>query len=246
MDRLEARKVELASLLVTPMPPPIRLHPNLAVLFAAKVDDLAAALNMPEDRAEASLFDQIWHDPERLEDVTAHICDHIASVYQENSPERIYFLILFNIFNEFLEDLSEDVLPNDLTGYKDTLVWQKLYPFQRDAVTGIINKLETYNGCILADSVGLGKTFSALAVTRYDRGRPIRSWQPKRDGERNEALDTFVYATAALHGLVAMGLRLNDEAVAMAMLPTRGAPVTAGTAPGPRPALAPIRSRWMG
>jgi phage terminase large subunit GpA-like protein len=82
-------------------------------------------------------------------------------------------------------------------------------------------------------------------VTRYDRGRPIRSWQPKRDGERNEALDTFVYATAALHGLVAMGLRLNDEAAAMTMLPTRGAPATVNS-PVARPALAPIRSRWMG
>ncbi|CAA7624180.1 phage terminase large subunit family protein [Magnetospirillum sp. SS-4] len=83
-------------------------------------------------------------------------------------------------------------------------------------------------------------------VTRYDRGRPIRSWQPKRDGERNEALDTFVYATAALHGLVAMGLRLNDEAAAMAMLPMRGMPVVVGTAPVACPTLAPIRSRWMG
>ncbi|MBI4968148.1 MAG: DEAD/DEAH box helicase family protein [Rhodospirillales bacterium] len=129
-----------------------------------------------------ALFDQIWHDPERLEDVTAHICDHIASVYQENSPERIYFLILFNIFNEFLEDLSDDVLPNDLTGYKNTLIWQKLYPFQRDAATGIINKLETYNGCILADSVGLGKTFSALAVIKYYelRNRSVLVLCPKR------------------------------------------------------------------
>ncbi|EME67787.1 Putative phage terminase GpA, partial [Paramagnetospirillum caucaseum] len=67
-----------------------------------------------------------------------------------------------------------------------------------------------------------------------------------RDGERNEALDTFVYATAALHGLVAMGLRLNNEAAAMAVLPTRGAPVMPGTIPATRPALAPIRSRWMG
>ncbi len=83
-------------------------------------------------------------------------------------------------------------------------------------------------------------------VTRYDRGRPIRSWQPKRDGERNEALDTFVYATAALHGLVAMGLRLNEEAAAMAALPTRGVPVPANTPSVARPALAPIRSRWMG
>lgn len=114
-----------------------------------------------------SLFDQIWSDPEKIEDVTARLCEHIASVYQENSPERIYFLMLYNIFSEFLEDISEDVLPNDRTGYQDSLIWNKLYNFQRDAATGIINKLETYNGCILADSVGLGKTFTALAVIKY-------------------------------------------------------------------------------
>lgn len=105
------------------------------------------------------LFDQIWNDPEKIEDVTAAICDHIASVYQENSPERIYFLMLYNIFNEFLECVDEDVLPKDRTGYQDTLVWNKLFNYQKDAAVGIINKLETYNGCILADSVGLGKTF---------------------------------------------------------------------------------------
>ena len=114
-----------------------------------------------------NLFDQIWNDTEKLEDVTSRLCDHIASVYQENSPERIYFLMLYNIFNEFLEDLNEDMLPNDRTGYQDSLIWQKLFNFQKDAATGIINKLETYSGCILADSVGLGKTFTALAVVKY-------------------------------------------------------------------------------
>ena len=114
-----------------------------------------------------SLFNQIWNDPTKLEDVTTQICDHIASVYQENSPESIYFLMLYNIFNEFLDDIDEDVLPNDRTGYQETLIWNKLFNFQRDAATGIINKLETYNGCILADSVGLGKTFTALAVVKY-------------------------------------------------------------------------------
>ncbi len=114
-----------------------------------------------------ALFDQIWNDPEKLDDVTERLCEHIASVYQENSPQRIYFLMLYNIFSEFLEDISEDVLPNDLTGYKDSLIWNKLFNFQRDAATGIINKLETFNGCILADSVGLGKTFTALAVIKY-------------------------------------------------------------------------------
>lgn len=114
-----------------------------------------------------SLFDQIWNDPEKIEDVADRLCEHIASIYQENSPERIYFLMLYNIFSEFLEDLNEDVLPNDRTGYQDSFIWQRLYNFQRDAATGIINKLETYNGCILADSVGLGKTFTALAVIKY-------------------------------------------------------------------------------
>jgi superfamily II DNA or RNA helicase len=129
-----------------------------------------------------SLFDQIWNDTEKLEDVTARLCDHIASVYQENSPERIYFLMLYNIFNEFLEDLNEDVLPNDRTGYQDSLIWQKLFNFQRDAATGIINKLETYSGCILADSVGLGKTFTALAVVKYYelRNRSVLVLCPKK------------------------------------------------------------------
>ena len=113
------------------------------------------------------LFDEIWNDAEKVEDVTGAIVEHIATVYQENSPESIYFLMLYNIFNEFLGDVDEDVLPNDRTGYQDTLIWQKLFNFQRDAATGIINKLETYSGCILADSVGLGKTFTALAVIKY-------------------------------------------------------------------------------
>ncbi|WP_345990444.1 helicase-related protein [Sulfurimonas sp. HSL1-2] len=114
-----------------------------------------------------NLFEQIWSDREKLDDVTQRLVDHISTVYKENSPEHIYFSMLYNIFNEFLEDLNEDVLPNDRTGFRDTLVWKKLYNFQADAATGIINKLETYNGCILADSVGLGKTFTALAVIKY-------------------------------------------------------------------------------
>ena len=64
------------------------------------------------------LFDQIWNDPEKLEDVTSAVCDHIATVYLENSPERIYFLMLYNIFSEFLSDIDEDVLPNDRIGYR--------------------------------------------------------------------------------------------------------------------------------
>jgi SNF2 family DNA or RNA helicase len=134
---------------------------NAVSNLVSKIDEA------PHTATYLNLFDQIWNDTEKLDDVTERLCEHIASVYQENSPERIYFLILYNIFHEFLDDINEDVLPNDKTGYQDSLIWQKLFNFQRDAATGIINKLETYNGCILADSVGLGKTFSALAVIKY-------------------------------------------------------------------------------
>lgn len=133
-------------------------------------------------RTFIELFDQIWRDVEKVADVTELICDHIASVYQENTPQRIYFLMLYSIFSEFLEDISEDVLPNERTGYQESIIWNKLYHFQKDAATGIINKLETYNGCILADSVGLGKTFTALAVIKYYelRNRSVLVLCPKK------------------------------------------------------------------
>lgn len=129
-----------------------------------------------------SVFNQLWNDASKVKDITETLIEHIESVYQENSPERIYFLILYNIFNEFLDDLNEDILPNDRTGYKDTEIWKQLFNFQRDAATGIINKLETYNGCILADSVGLGKTFTALAVIKYYelRNRSVLVLCPKK------------------------------------------------------------------
>ena len=186
-------------------PPICRLHGFTAVDLGYQQGDAVSNLvnKMDEPAFTAtylSLFDQIWNDPEKLEDVTAQICDHIASVYQENSPERIYFLMLYNIFNEFLDDIDEDVLPNDRTGYQDTLIWNKLFNFQRDAATGIINKLETYNGCILADSVGLGKTFTALAVIKYYelRNRSVLVLCPKKLADNwlnyNRNLKTNIFA----------------------------------------------------
>lgn len=148
-----------------------------------------------------ALFDQIWNNPAQLDDVTDAVVEHIASVYAENSPARIYFLILYNLFAEFLDDINEDVLPNDRTGYQETQVWQSLYNFQRDAATGIINKLETYNGCILADSVGLGKTFTALAVIKYYelRNKSVLVLAPKKLSENwtnyNANLTTNIFAS---------------------------------------------------
>ncbi|MFD4792935.1 helicase-related protein [Streptomyces anulatus] len=154
-----------------------------------------------EARNFLDLFDQIWHNPDQLDDVTDAVHDHIASAYAENSPARIYFLILYNLFADFLEEINEDVLPNDRTGYLDTKVWNSLYNFQRDAATGIINKLETYNGCILADSVGLGKTFTALAVIKYYelRNKSVLVLCPKKLAENwtnyNANLTTNIFAS---------------------------------------------------
>lgn len=125
-------------------------------------------INKIEDRQAivrySALFDQLWQQPNRLTDVTDALCAQLEQVYAENAPARIYHLMLSAIFRAFLEDINEDLLPNDRTGFCDTKVWSTLYKFQQDAALGLINKLETYNGCILADSVGLGKTFTALAV----------------------------------------------------------------------------------
>ncbi|MDJ0338700.1 helicase-related protein [Cryobacterium sp. PH31-O1] len=167
--------------------------------FVTKIDEA------PMTSQYVQLFDQLWHDSDQLDDVTEAVHDHIASVYAENSPSRIYFLILYNLFAEFLEDLSEDVLPNDLTGYQDSAIWKSLYNFQRDAATGIINKLETYNGCILADSVGLGKTFTALAVIKYYelRNKSVLVLAPKKLAENwtnyNANLTTNIFASDRLN-----------------------------------------------
>ena len=132
-----------------------------------------------------SLFQQVWYDTDILQDVTESVIDSIANVYKENSPDFIYFVMLYNIFHEFLEDISEDNLPNEATGFKDSKIWNKLFDFQKEAFTEIYNKLEKYNGCILADSVGLGKTFTALAVIKYyeNRGKNVLVLCPKKLSE---------------------------------------------------------------
>lgn len=128
------------------------------------------------------LFDTLWNDKAKMQDVTDVVVENISSVYNENSPEFIYFITLYHVFSEFLDDISEDVLPNEATGFKRSKIWSMLYDFQRDAVLAIINKLEKYNGCILADSVGLGKTFTALAVIKYyeNRNKSVLVLCPKK------------------------------------------------------------------
>ena len=112
-------------------------------------------------------FDEIWTNKELTEDVKEEVLKSIEVIYHENSPDFLYFVTLYNIFSDYLEDLTEEGLVKEKTGFNDTLVWNKLYKFQKDGVVGAISKLEQHNGCIIADSVGLGKTFEALAVIKY-------------------------------------------------------------------------------
>jgi ERCC4-related helicase len=127
-------------------------------------------------------FDQIWKDKNLVKDVTEEVINYISAVHKENSSEYLYFVTLYNIFNEFLEDINEDTLANEKTGFKETKIWNMLYNFQRDAVLGAINKIERHNGCVLADSVGLGKTFTALGVIKYYelRNKKVLVLCPKR------------------------------------------------------------------
>lgn len=144
-----------------------------------RLDDVLATRQMLDE------FEEVWRDDKALKNITQEVLDYIANLYKENSPEFIYYVILFNIFDEFLDDISEDELPNDRTGFKSSAIWNMLYDFQKDAVLGIINKLERHNGCILADSVGLGKTFSALGVMKYyqERNKSILVLCPKKLGD---------------------------------------------------------------
>lgn len=202
---------------------------DLGVKRGNNLMNMVARFETPESAKFLEMFNAVWYDESKLNDVTENVIKMITTVYQENSPELIYFMTLYNIFSEFLEDVSEDVLPNEATGFKETAVWNKLYNFQKDAAVAIIHKLEQYNGCILADSVGLGKTFTALAVIKYYEGRNkdvlvlcpkklSENWMTYRGNQVNNplALDRLRY-DVAYHtdlsrddGKIATGLSINS------------------------------------
>ena len=157
--------------------------------------NIVTRMESPFTEEYLKIFDSIWNDKNRLQDVTDIVIENISAAYKENSPELIYFMTLYNVFSEFLEDISEDVLPNEATGFKNSKIWHMLYDFQKDAALAIINKLEKYNGCILADSVGLGKTFTALAVIKYyeNRNKSVLVLCPKKLSENwNTYKDNYV------------------------------------------------------
>lgn len=159
------------------------------------IHNMVNRMEAPFTQEYMRLFDSIWNNSDKLEDVTDIVISNISTAYNENSPEFIYYIMLYNVFNEFLDDISEDVLPNEATGFKQSKIWNLLYDFQKDAVLAIINKLEKYNGCILADSVGLGKTFTALSVVKYyeNRNKTVLVLCPKKLAENwNTYKDNYV------------------------------------------------------
>ena len=164
------------------------------------ITNFVIKMESPQSKSFLNTFNAIWSDKDKLQDVTQQIIDNISNVYKENSGEFIYFISLYNIFNEFLEDISEDYLPNEATGFKESVIWNTLYDFQKDASLAIINKLEKYNGCILADSVGLGKTFTAISVIKYyeNRNKSVlvlcpkklyENWQTYKGNYKNNPLE---------------------------------------------------------
>ena len=128
-----------------------------------------------------TIFDFVWDNPDMVEDVTEHVAEQVETLYRENPPEFIYFLTLYHLFHEYMEDEEDNGIRSGLN-FEESVVWNKLYDFQKDAVVGAIRKLEKYKGCIIADSVGLGKTYEALAVIKYyqERNDRILVLCPKR------------------------------------------------------------------
>ncbi|MEG0958079.1 MAG: helicase-related protein [Erysipelotrichaceae bacterium] len=112
-------------------------------------------------------FDSIFSNDDVVVDVKEELLKHLTNLYKENSPELLYFLTLYNIFGKKLINLDDMARVKERTGIVQTKIWNSLYNFQHDAVVGAIKKIELYNGCIIADSVGLGKTFEALAIIKY-------------------------------------------------------------------------------
>lgn len=179
---------------------------DLGITHKQGFPTLIQKIDFPQSKAYLDWFNQIWKNQESLKDVTEFVQEYFENAYKENSPEFIYFITLYNIFNDFLDDISMENLPNDEIGFKHTAIWSMLYNFQKDAVIGAINKLEKYNGCIIADSVGLGKTFSALGVIKYyeKRNKDVlvlcpkkleANWNTYRHNDKNNILakDRFSY-----------------------------------------------------
>ena len=152
------------------------------------VVNLVQQLDAPFSKEYLRLFNEAWRDQK---DVKERVLQGLSKLFEEHSPELVYYTALYNIFSEYLKDISDDDFADERTGFKSSVIWSKLFDFQKDAALAIINKLERFNGCILADSVGLGKTYTALAVIKYyeTRNKSVLVLCPKKLSENWNAFN---------------------------------------------------------
>lgn len=130
--------------------------------------ELNLEVNDKRDRADMlAWFDDLWSDESLTEDVKDRVLSYLAQVYSNYAPEFIYYKTLFHVFGKFLGERDDRDAQLDKTTLYDSGIWKALFEFQRDGVKGAINKIRNHNGCIIADSVGLGKTYEALAIIKY-------------------------------------------------------------------------------
>lgn len=140
---------------------------GLGIIHSDRIDMNMAGNDLNQSEQMLQWFESIWTDEFATYDLKEQLIEAAQNLAEDKSPEFIYFLTLYRLFTDLLEELDEEEIIKTKTGFKDSAVWNKLYKFQRDGVLGTIDKLERFNGCILADSVGLGKTFEGLAVIKY-------------------------------------------------------------------------------
>jgi SNF2 family DNA or RNA helicase len=137
--------------------------------------ELNLIVDSDRDRADLKAwFDDIWADDKLVADVKDEVLSYLSQLYVNHPPEFIYFKTLFHVFERFLSGQADDAQLFDRTAIVDTDVWKALFDFQKDGAKGAIHKINAHNGCILADSVGLGKTYTALAVIKYHELRNQR------------------------------------------------------------------------
>jgi hypothetical protein len=133
--------------------------------------DQLSLVHVTESAAEsadlARWFDSSWSNLPSSPSAKADLLAVLSEIASQRAPSLVYFQILYQLFKDINDELEEDRIIKSATGIRNTAVWKKLFRFQRDGVVGAINKLERVGGCIIADSVGLGKTFEALAVIKY-------------------------------------------------------------------------------
>ena len=130
--------------------------------------ELNLEVNNDQDRQDLKAwFDETWNDNKLVEDVKGKVIDKLEQIGSDHAPELIYYKTLYEIFRDEIETRTANDQTLEDTHLYDTKIWEALYEFQEEGVKSVIARLLRHNGCILADSVGLGKTYTALAVIKF-------------------------------------------------------------------------------